>query len=322
MGESAATSRLMILTGNANPVLAEAVCADLGVQLGKANVSRFPDGEIEVKVVDDVRGADVFIIQPTCSPPNETLMELLLLIDSVERASAHRVTAVMPYYGYARKDRKDEGRVPIAAKVVANMLVTAGVDRVLTMDLHAPQIQGFFDIPVDHLYARPVLLRHIRSLKLENLVCASPDLGSMKMAIGYSNFLGTGVASCHKQRTGNTEVKINAVVGDVAGKNVLIVDDLIASGGSLAEACRVLKNAGALDIYVCATHAVMCGDAFTTLGNAPIEQVIVTDTIPLPTSGVPDKFTVVSVSGFLAEAIKRIHMNMSVSRLFNNDGGV
>ena len=322
MGESAATSRLMVLTGNANPALAEALCADLGVQLGNANVSRFPDGEIEVKVRDDVRGADVFIVQPTCAPPNETLMELLLLIDSVERASAHRVTAVMPYYGYARKDRKDEGRVPIAAKVVANMLTTAGVDRVLTMDLHAPQIQGFFDIPVDHLYARPVLLRYIRSLKLENLVCASPDLGSMKMAIGYSNMLETDVASCHKQRIGDTEVKINAVVGEVAGKNVLIVDDLVASGSSLAEACRVLKDAGALDIYVCATHAVMCGDAFKTLGDAPIEKVIVTDTIPLPDSGVPDNFTVVSVAGFLAEAIKRIHMNMSVSRLFNNDGGV
>jgi len=320
MDESAAMSRLMILSGNANPALASAVCAALDVTLGKANIGQFPDGEIEVKIRDDVRGADIFIVQPTCYPPNETLMELLLLIDSVERASAHRVTAVMPYYGYARKDRKDEGRVPIAAKLVANMLVTAGVDRVLTMDLHAPQIQGFFDIPVDHLYAQPVLLQHIRSLNLENLVCASPDLGSMKMAIGYSNALGTGVASCHKQRISGTEVKINAVVGAVAGKNVLMVDDLIASGGSLAEASRVLKDAGALDIYVCATHPVMCGDAFNTLNDAPIDKVIVTDTIPLANSGVPDKFEVVSVAGFLAEAIKRIHTNMSVSRLFNNGG--
>lgn len=318
MGYSASVSQLKVLAGNANPTLAKAVCSHLGVELGSAMVGRFLDGELEVKVHDDVRGADVFIIQPTCYPPNETLMELMLLIDSVERASAQRVTAVMPYYGYARKDRKDEGRVPITAKLVANMLVTAGVDRVLAMDLHAPQIQGFFDIPVDHLYARPILLQHIRAMKLTNLVCASPDLGSMKMAIGYSRALGTGVASCHKQRTSGSKVEINAVVGDVAGKNVLMVDDLIASGGSLATASRFLRDAGAVDIYVCATHPVMCGDAFKTLDEAPIKKVIVTDTIPLPESGVPEKFEVVSVAGFLAEAIKRIHMNMSVSRLFNN----
>ena len=311
-------SQLKVLAGNANPALAKAVCAHLGVEVGNAMVARFPDGELEVKVHDDVRGADVFIVQPTCYPPNETLMELMLLIDSVERASAQRVTAVMPYYGYARKDRKDEGRVPITAKLVANMLVTAGVDRVLTMDLHAPQIQGFFDIPVDHLYARPVLLQHIRAMKLDNFVCASPDLGSMKMAIGYSRALGTDVASCHKQRTSGSEVEITAVVGDVAGKNVLMVDDLIASGGSLATASRFLRDAGAADIYICATHPVMCGDAFATLDKAPVKKVIVTDTIPLPESGVPEKFEVVSVAQFLAEAIKRIHMNMSVSRLFNN----
>jgi len=265
MGYSASVSQLKVLAGNANPTLAKAVCSHLGVELGSAMVARFLDGELEVKVHDDVRGADVFIVQPTCYPPNETLMELMLLIDSVERASAQRVTAVMPYYGYARKDRKDEGRVPITAKLVANMLVTAGVDRVLAMDLHAPQIQGFFDIPVDHLYARPVLLQHIRAMKLTDLVCASPDLGSMKMAIGYSHALGTGVASCHKQRKSDSEVEINAVVGDVAGKNVLMVDDLIASGGSLATASRFLRDAGAEDIYVCATHPVMCGDAFKTL---------------------------------------------------------
>ncbi len=318
MAESAAMAQLVVLAGNANPRLARSVCSHLGVKLGDANVDRFADGEIEVKVRDDVRGSDVFIIQPTCTPPNDTLMELMLLIDSVQRASAHRITAVMPYYGYARKDRKDEGRVPITAKVVANMLVTAGVDRVLTMDLHAPQIQGFFDIPVDHLYAKPVLLERVRTLKLDNLVCASPDIGSMKMAIGYANALGTGVASCHKQRTSGTDVKINAIVGEVAGKNVLMVDDLVASGTSLALASQVLKDAGAGDIYVCATHAVMCGDAFETLDAAPIEKVLVTDTIPLPESGVPEKFEVVSVAGFLAEAMKRIHMNMSVSRLFND----
>ena len=318
MAESAAMSQLMVLAGNGNLPLARAVCSHLGVKFADALVCRFPDGESEVKVHDDVRGADVFIVQPTCHPPNETLMELMLLIDSVVRASAQRVTAVIPYYGYARKDRKDEGRVPITAKLVANMLVTAGVDRILTVDLHAPQIQGFFDIPVDHLYSTPVLLERIRTLKLNNFVCASPDIGSMKMAIGYANALGTGVASCHKQRTSGTEVKINAVVGDVAGKNVLMVDDLIASGTSLALASQVLKDAGALDIYVCATHPVMCGNAFATLNAAPIKSVLVTDTVPLPDAGVPDKVEVVSIAGFLAEAIKRIHMNMSVSRLFND----
>ncbi len=311
-------SKLTVLSGTANPDLAKAMCDHLGVRLGDAYIGRFPDGELDVKVREDVRGADVFIVQPTCHPPNETLMELLLLIDSVKRASAERVTAVMPYYGYARKDRKDEGRVPITAKLVANMIVAAGADRVLAMDLHAPQIQGFFDVPVDHLYARPVLLRYITSMHLTNLVCASPDIGSMKMAIGYANALGTGVASCHKHRMSGSEVKINAVVGEVRGKNVLMVDDLIASGGSLATASRFLKEAGAEDIHVCATHAVMCGDAYNILGSAPIKTIIVTDTIPVPKANVPDTIRVVSVAGFLAEAVKRIHMNMSVSYLFKD----
>ncbi len=309
-------SQLKILSGTANPKLAAALCAHLGIKLGDAYVGRFPDGELDVKVRDDVRGADVFILQPTCHPQNETLMELLMLIDSVKRASAQRVTAVMPYYGYARKDRKDEGRVPITAKLVANMIVTAGADRVLAMDLHAPQIQGFFDIPVDHLYAKPVFLRHIAETKLSNLVCASPDIGSMKMAIGYARALNTTVAACHKQRIDGAHVRITAVVGDVRGKNVLMVDDLLASGGSLVTASQYLKEAGAGDIYVCATHPVMCGDAFDALDAAPIKEVMVTDTIPMPAAGVPDKITVVSVSAFLAEAIKRIHMDMSVSHLF------
>jgi len=321
MVNSVAMSQLTILSGNANPKLAEAICGDLGVKLSDAYVGRFPDGEIDVKVRDDVRGADVFIVQPTCHPQNETLMELLLLIDSVKRASAHRVTAVMPYYGYARKDRKDEGRVPITAKLVANMIVTAGADRVLTMDLHAPQIQGFFDIPVDHLYAQPVLLRYVRAMGLSDFVCASPDIGSMKMAVGYAHALGGGVASCHKERTGADEVRVNAVVGDVAGKDVLMFDDLIASGTSLAAAARVLREAGAKKIYVFATHAVMCGDVFQTLDDAPIEKVVLTDTIPLAGSDVPRKIEVISVAGFLAEAIKRIHMDMSVSHLFRNEEG-
>ncbi|MFO7899874.1 MAG: ribose-phosphate pyrophosphokinase [Planctomycetota bacterium] len=307
---------MKVLSGTANPDLAQAICSHLGIGLSDAMIERFPDGELNVKVQDDVRGADLFIVQPTCYPQNDTLMELLMLIDSVVRASAGRVTAVMPYYGYARKDRKDEGRVPITAKLVANMLVTAGADRVLAMDLHAPQIQGFFDIPVDHLFARPVLLRRLREMDLDNLVCASPDIGSMKMAIGYAQALGTGVASCHKQRVSGAEVKMTAVVGEVSGRNVLIVDDLIASGSSLAMAAEYLRDAGARDIYACATHPVLCGDAYPLLVNAPIKKIIVTDTIPLPDDGVPEKFEVVSVAAFFAEAIKRIHMNMSVSYLF------
>ena len=314
-------SKLKILSGNANPELARKISAWLKTPLSDRFAGRFPDGEIEVKVRDDVRGADVFIVQPTCSPPNETLMELLILIDSVKRASAHRITAVMPYYGYARKDRKDEGRVPITAKLVANMLVSAGVDRVLTMDLHAPQIQGFFDIPVDHLYAHAVLTRHIRSLNLDNFVCASPDVGSMKRALGYANALGTRVASCHKERINAKEVKIDAVVGDVSGKDVLMFDDLIASGGSLAAAAKVLKDAGALDIYVYATHAVMCGDAFETLDRAPIQKIVVTDTIPLDGKKAPEKIEVVSVAEFLGEAIRRIHLDLSVSCMFADDDG-
>ena len=315
---SPAALKLQVLTGNANPALGAAICSHMGIELGDAYVGHFPDGEIEVKVREDVRGADVFVVQPTCHPPNDTLMELLLLIDSVKRASASRVTAVVPYYGYARKDRKDEGRVPITAKLVANMIVKAGANRVLTMDLHAPQIQGFFDIPVDHLYAYPVLLGHIRKLGLSDVVCASPDIGSMKMAIGYAQALGTAVASCHKQRLSGSEVKITAVVGNVRDKNVLMFDDLIASGGSLALASRFLKDAGAKDIYVYATHAVMCGKAFETLAEAPIKKIMVTDTIPLPSSGVPEKIEVVSVAGFLAEAIGRIHTNMSVSHMFHD----
>ena len=319
MNSAAGASNLKILSGTAHPRLAEAICSHLGVELGDAQVSKFPDGELDIKIRDDVRGADVFLVQPTCRPQNDTLMELLMLIDSVKRASAYRVTAVIPYYGYARKDRKDEGRVPITAKLVANMLVTAGVDRVLTMDLHSPQIQGFFDIPVDHLYARPVLLRHIRQMGLTNLVCASPDIGSMKMAIGYSNALGTGVASCHKQRVSGDEIEITAVVGDVQGKNVLMVDDLIARGSSLALASKYLKDAGAEDIFVCATHPSLCDEAYAILEEAPIKKIIVTDTIPLAGPGVPEKFEVVSVAAFLAEAIERIHTNRSVSYLFENE---
>ena len=320
MGESAATSRLMVLTGNANPALARAVCADLGVQLGNANVGRFPDGEIEVKVHDDVRGADVFIIQPTCAPPNETLMELLLLIDSVERASAHRVTAVMPYYGYARKDRKDEGRVPIAAKVVANMLVTAGVDRVLTMDLHAPQIQGFFSVPVDHLYARTVICDHIKSTRIDDLVVCSPDAGFAKSAAAYANLLGVPVVIGNKTRPDHSEqAEILEVIGQVEGRNVLMVDDFTTTGGSLCSMANVLKQRGAKDIYAAVSHGVLSKGASDRIQNSLIAKLFMTDTIESPMEPLCDRIEVISVAPLFAQAIRSIHDRTSVSMLFPDE---
>ena len=318
MGESAATSRLMVLTGNANPALAEALCADLGVQLGNANVSRFPDGEIEVKVRDDVRGADVFIVQPTCAPPNETLMELLLLIDSVERASAHRVTAVMPYYGYARKDRKDEGRVPIAAKVVANMLTTAGVDRVLTMDLHAGQIQGFFNIPVDHMYfgsaVTPTLERYV---KPDATVLVSPDAGGVERARHYAKKFDCELAVIDKRRDAPNVVGEMRIIGDVAGKIAILLDDLIDTAGTLTKAATALKENKATKVYACCTHPVLSGPAIERIEKSELAKLIVSDSIPLRDEAKKcRKIQVVSTAKVLGEAVRRIHNSESVSSLF------
>ncbi len=313
-----ALNNIKIFTGNANPDLAEKVCGYLSVPLGRADVGRFPDGEIDVKVEEDVRGADVFIVQPTCPPVNENLTELLILMDCFKRASSSRITAVLPYYGYARKDRKDEGRVPITAKLVANIITEAGADRVLTIDLHAAQIQGFFDIPVDHIFAFPVLSEYFKSLALEDLVVVSPDVGGIKIARSYSRMLDVRMAVVDKRRIGPTEIEVGFVIGDVEGKNVILIDDLIATAGSICEAAVVLKEKGVKDVYVGATHAVLCGPAVERLSKAPIKEIVVTDTIPLSeqSRALGSKLKVLSVAGLVGEAIKRIHTNSSISSMF------
>jgi ribose-phosphate pyrophosphokinase len=308
---------MKIFTGNANPKLAQGIVDCLGSPLGEIQISRFPDGEISVKVVENIRGGDVFVIQPTCYPPNENLMELLIIIDALRRASAARITAVMPFYGYGRQDRKDQPRVPITAKLVANLLVAAGVNRVLTMDLHTQQIQGFFDIPVDALAATPVIVKYLREKQLQNLAVVSPDPGGMKMAYAYSRLLNSGLAIVAKQRTSPTSVESYNVVGEVAGKTVVIVDDLITTGSTLGAAADLLKKNGAGDIYAAATHAVIVPDAFERLGRSCIKEFIVTDSVPLRVVSSAAPLRVLSVAELFAQAIRRIHSNQSVSSLFN-----
>ncbi|MEI7879876.1 MAG: ribose-phosphate pyrophosphokinase [bacterium] len=307
---------MKIFTGNANPKLAQNIADSLGIPLGKAMVSRFPDGESAVKILENVRGRDVFIVQPTCYPPNETLMELLIMVDALRRASAARITAVMPFYGYARQDRKDQPRVPITAKLVANILVAAGTNRLLTMDLHAQQLQGFFDIPVDHLYASPVIAKYLIEKKLTKLVVVSPDTGGLKMAHAYSEMLGAGLAIVAKQRKGPSEVEAMTMVGDVRGCNCVLVDDLATTAGTLTSAARILRENGAENIYAAVSHAVLTDVGVERLKNSQIKELVVTDTVPLManTNGFP--VTVLSVAGLLGEAILRIHDNQSVSSLF------
>ena len=309
---------IKIFTGNSNRALVERVCDYLSIPLGNATVGKFPDGEIDVKVDEDVRGADIFIIQPTCPPVNDSLAELLILIDCFKRASSARITAVLPYYGYARKDRKDEGRVPITAKLVANLITKAGADRLLTMDLHAAQIQGFFDIPVDHLLAFPVISDYYREKDLSDFVAVSPDVGGIKIARLYSNHLHMRLAVVDKRRFGPEDIEVGFVIGDVEGRNAIIIDDLIATGGSICQAAGVLKEKGAKDIYVAATHPVLCGTAVEKLKEAPIKEIAVTDTIPLneDAKGLGSKIKVLTVSNLLGEAIKRIHTNTSISSMF------
>ena len=309
---------IKIFTGNSNRALVERVCDYLSIPLGNATVGKFPDGEINVKVDEDVRGADIFIIQPTCPPVNDSLAELLILIDCFKRASSARITAVLPYYGYARKDRKDEGRVPITAKLVANLITKAGADRLLTMDLHAAQIQGFFDIPVDHLLAFPVISDYYREKDLSDFVVVSPDVGGIKIARLYSNHLHMRLAVVDKRRFGPEDIEVGFVIGDVEGRNAIIIDDLIATGGSICQAARVLKEKGAKDIYVAATHPVLCGAAVEKLKEAPIKEIAVTDTIPLneDAKGLGSRIKVLTVSNLLGEAIKRIHTNTSISSMF------
>lgn len=308
-----------LLSGNANLALSQRIGDYLGVPLGDISLSEFPDGEIHCKVNEDVRGRDVYLLQPTCPPVNDNLMQLLVMIDSCKRASAERVTAVLPYFGYARQDRKDEGRVPITAKLVANLITRAGADRVLTMDLHAAQIQGFFDVPVDHLYAAPVLNEHFLNLNLplDDLVIVSPDEGSIKRALGHAKRIGGPVAIVDKRRTdAETTVQENVIGGPVEGKIVLMFDDMISTAGSICGAAKVLHEQGAREIHVATTHAVLCGPAVQRLGDANLASIVCTDSIPLRDDQVLPQTKILTVAPLLGEAIKRIHRNESVSRLF------
>ncbi|MEO6846159.1 MAG: ribose-phosphate pyrophosphokinase [Chthoniobacterales bacterium] len=304
-----------IFSGNANPVLAQRICDYLGLPLGKATVTSFPDGETFVKINENIRGRDVYIVQPTCPPTNQNLMELLILVDAARRASAERITAVIPFFGYARQDRKDQPRVPITAKLVANLLVAAGVNRLLTMDLHAQQLQGFFDIPVDHLYALPVMIQYIQAKNLQNLVVVSPDVGGVKMASAYAQALGATLAIVVKRRTNATQVEALHVIGEVEGKNVLIVDDLTETAGTLTSAAKILKQNGVKDIYAGVSHTVLTDLALERLKSSEIKELITTDSVP-PQADLDSRITVISVAELLGEGLKRIHQDESVSSLF------
>jgi len=312
-------SSLSILTGRANPELAKKITDCLDVKLVDTTVKAFPDAETFVKINENVRGRDVFIVQPTCPPANENLMELLIMIDAAKRASAARITAVIPFYGYARQDRKDQPRVSITAKLVANLLTSAGANRILTIDLHAQQIQGFFDIPVDHLYSAPVISKYLVKQKLGNLVVVSPDVGGLKMAYAYSNLLGAELAIVAKRRVSATETEALNVIGEVEGKNVLIVDDITETAGTLASASAFLKKKGALEIHAAVSHAVLNELAIERLNKSPIKQLVTTDSVP-QSSTKEFNVKVLSISGLLAEAIKRIHDNQSVTSLFEVNG--
>jgi ribose-phosphate pyrophosphokinase len=308
-----------VFTGNANPALARQIADYVGVGLGDATVTSFPNGETFVKINENVRGRDVYIVQPTAPPTNQNLMELLIMIDAARRASAMRITAVIPFYGYARQDRKDQPRVPITAKLVANLLTAAGANRILCMDLHAQQIQGFFDIPVDHLYAAPVIYRYLAALKLDNLVTVSPDLGGMKQAGAYSELLHTGLAIVTKRRTSATSVESQNLVGDVKDKDVLMVDDLTETAGTLTSAARLLKENGARRVLAAVSHCLLTDMAVKRLQESCIDELITTNsTVARDVPGF--KLTVLSVAGILGEAIKRINGGESVSSLFDING--
>ncbi len=315
---------MRIFTGRASRDLAEHICRYLDLPLAQGHTDMFPDGEIIVKVDENIRGRDCFVVQSTCHPVNTNLMELLIYIDTLKRASAKRVTAVIPYFGYARQDRKDEGRVPITAKLVANLITTAGADRVVTIDLHAAQIQGFFDIPVDHMLAAPVFVDYINSVRdqMGELVLVSPDVGNVKTANMYANMLGGDLAIIDKRRKSGSEVKSANLIGDVEGKTVLMFDDMISTAGTVCEAARLVTERGARDVLAAATHAVFVGLAMERLREAPISRVIASDTIPCGPRCAPiaGKFTELSVAELLGEAIHRIHHNSSVSALFHQAG--
>ena len=312
----------ILFTGNASPSFAGAVAVSLKLSVADAFVGRFSEGEIRLKINENVRGRDVFVIQPTCPPVNDNLMELLIMLDALMRASARRITAVLPYYGYARQDRKDQPRVPITAKLVANLITTAGADRVLTMDLHAGQIQGFFDIPLDHLFAVNTFVDYFsRQKQIQDLVVVSPDVGGIKMARAYSKRLRAALAMVDKRRINHEETEVMDIMGEVKGMNALIVDDLVSTAGSLVQAVRALKEGGAKEIYAAITHAVLSGPAKERLAASELKELVVTDTIPIPEERRIAKIKVLSVAPLFAEAIRRIHNEESLNVLFYEHWG-
>ena len=312
---------IKLVTGNSNPGLAKKIAAYINTELTDCTVTRFSDGEVFVQINENIRGADLFIVQPT-NPPAENLMELLMLIEASRRASAMRITAVIPYYGYARQDRKDRPRVPITAKLVANLITTAGADRIMTMDLHASQIQGFFDLPHDHLYSANLFNYYFKKLQLEDLVVVSPDVGSLKMARSTASSLNADLAIVDKRRPKPNESKVMNLIGDVERKNVLIRDDMIDTGGSLCQAAEYLKDRGALDIYGACTHGVLSGNAITRIEESPIKKMIISDSMDQTKQQLPEKFQVITCSGLIGEAIRRIFDEQSVSSLFEEPRSV
>ncbi len=315
--------QLKVFAGRANPELARKICDHLQIPVGQGRTEMFPDGELHVKIDEDVRGRDCYIVQSTSHPVNAHLMELMIWIDCLRRASAQRVTAVIPYFGYARQDRKDEGRTPITAKLVANLIERAGADRVVSVDLHAAQVQGFFDIPVDHLNAGPVLTKWFKSLKLANRVFVSPDVGNVKRAQVYANMLGVEICIIDKRRKSGKDIEAKHIIGDVEGKNILMVDDMITTAGTMTEAVKILKANGAGDVYISATHAVFAPPAIDRLKSCDFTKLAVTDTIPIGNrcDGIRERMEVLSVAGLLGDAIHRIHHNESVSALFKGETG-
>ncbi|PYV09979.1 MAG: phosphoribosylpyrophosphate synthetase [Acidobacteria bacterium] len=310
------TSELKVFSGNANEALAEEICQRLKLPLGKVIRTTFSDGEFYCQILENVRGKDVFLVQPTCSPVNDNLIELLIMIDAFKRASAARITAVIPYYGYARQDRKDKPRVPISSKLVADLLTAAGTSRILTMDLHAGQIQGFFNIPVDHLFAAPVLVEYLKEMKIPELTIVSPDAGGVERARAFAKRLEADLAIIDKRRAVANEAEVMNIIGQVAGRNIVIVDDMIDTAGTLVNSVHALRRKKAKRILACATHGVLSGPALQRLANTPLDVILLTNTIPLDGARKLPNMTVLSVAGLLAKAIRSIHCETSVSNLF------
>jgi ribose-phosphate pyrophosphokinase len=307
---------MKIFSGNANLPLAQEICSELKIPLGKSSVTSFSDGELYFQILENVRGKDVFLIQPTCCPVNSNIMELLIMIDAFKRSSASRITAVIPYYGYARQDRKDKPRVPISSKLVADILTAAGADRILTMDLHAGQIQGFFNIPVDHLYAAPILIDYLKKLELQDLTIVSPDAGGLERARAFAKRLNGDLAVIDKRRVGPNTAELMNIIGEVSGRNIIICDDMIDTAGTLINTVEALRKEKAKKIMACATHAVLSGPAIERLKQTPLDEIVLTNTVALDKSKVLPNMTFLSVANLLAKAIQSIHEETSVSNLF------